>query len=136
MGHLNTETGNYVATAWNTQILPRAKMKYKKGESGNLSGRPRGVPNKVTDEARSIFVDVMEGEVQNIKDSLQLLREESTEKYLKALSSLFPYFMPKQSEANVTLIESNTEPSWFSDVIERTDQKDEFLTNDSTEDLL
>ena len=90
-------------------------MPFKKGTSGNPKGKPKGLKNKVTEEARVIFVDVMEGEVGNIKDSLQLLREESTEKYLKALSSLFPYFMPKQSEMDVTINDEIKPPSWFED---------------------
>ena len=38
--------------------------------------------------------------------------------HLKALAALFPYFMPKQSETEVTINEAPREPSWFKDVEE------------------
>lgn len=102
-------------------------MPFKKGNTQG-KGRPKGKGNKVTDEARSIFAEVMEGEMENIKDSLQVLRENSDEKYLKALSSLMPYFMPKQTETEVTVNETMSEPSWFKEVIDNTDQTATKLT--------
>ncbi len=102
-------------------------MPFKKGNTTG-KGRPKGKGNKVTDEARSIFAEVMEGEMENIKDSLQVLRENSDEKYLKALSSLMPYFMPKQTETEVTVNETMSEPSWFKEVIDNTDQTATKLT--------
>jgi len=102
-------------------------MPFKKGNTQG-KGRPKGKSNKVTEEARSIFSEVMEGEMQNIKDSLQVLRENSDEKYLKALSSLMPYFMPKQTETEVTVSETMSEPSWFKEVLDHTDQTETKLT--------
>jgi hypothetical protein len=102
-------------------------MPFKKGNTQG-KGRPKGKGNKVTDEARSIFASVMEGEMENIKDSLQVLRENSDEKYLKALSSLMPYFMPKQTETEVTVNETMSEPSWFKEVLDNTDQTESKLT--------
>jgi len=102
-------------------------MPFKKGNTQS-KGRPKGASNKVTEQSRSIFMDVMEGEMDNIKDSLAVLRENSDEKYLKALSSLMPYFMPKQSETEVTVNETMSEPSWFQEVLDKTDQEDENLT--------
>lgn len=95
--------------------------KYSKGQSGNPNGRPKGAENKVTKESRELFKAIMDGEVPNIEEALGLLRENSPEKYLKALSSLFPYFMPKKLEADITVNDTPTEPSWFQEVIDRHD---------------
>lgn len=99
-------------------------MPFKKGHSGNPQGRPKGATDKVTREARQLFVSIMEGEVGYIENALEDLRTESSEKYLKALSGLFPYFMPKQQELSVTTDLVPTTPTWFDDVLERTDQKE------------
>jgi len=96
---------------------------FKKGNTHG-KGRPKGASNKVTKEARDLFVKIMNGEVGHIEDALDALRSESSEKYLKALSSLFPYFMPKQQELSVTTDITPSTPSWFDDVLERTDQKE------------
>ena len=98
-------------------------MPFEKGQSGNPSGRKKGVANKATKEGRELFVKIMNGQVEHIEQELALLRESSGEKYLKALASLFPYFMPKMVETEIKINEPRTEPSWFEDVVERTDQK-------------
>ncbi len=88
-------------------------MPFEKGNSGNPAGRPKGSKDKVTAEARTLFVSIMQGEVKHIEDALDGLRNESAEKYLKALSSLFPYFMPKQQEIDVSVKEKPSAPTWF-----------------------
>jgi len=94
-------------------------MPFKKGESGNPNGKPKGAKGKVSTKARELFVQVMEGEMENIQNSLAILRENSDEKYLKALSSLMPYFMPKQQETEIKFDEAVKPPSWFDEVLER-----------------
>ena len=89
-------------------------MPFQKGNTHG-QGRPKGTSNKVTAASRELFVTVMEGEMGFIKEELALLRESSGEKYLKALSGLLPYFMPKQSETEVTINEPIKPPSWFQD---------------------
>ena len=99
-------------------------MPFKKGQSGNLNGRPKGSPNKVSEASKGLFLDVMEGELGHIEESLGLLREDNPEKYLKALASLFPYFMPKQIESEITISEAPNPPSWFDEVLDREDASD------------
>lgn len=91
-------------------------MPFTKGQSGNLAGRPKGSKNKVTAEARALFNDILSGEIGNIQQSLEALREESHEKYMKALNGLLPYFLPKQQDIELTVNEEPKAPSWFTDI--------------------
>lgn len=52
-------------------------MPFTKGESGNPEGRPKGTPNKITQEGRELFIKIMDGQVEHIEDELALLREQS-----------------------------------------------------------
>jgi hypothetical protein len=94
-------------------------MPFEKGQSGNPNGRPKGAKDKVTTEARQMFLGVMEGELHHVKGQLEALRHESARDYLKALAALLPYFLPKQTEAEVTIIGAPHPPSWFDEVLER-----------------
>jgi len=67
-----------------------------KGNTNNPNGRPSGTPNKTTKEARELFVQVMNGEIENIKEALDKIRDENPTKYLESLAKLFQYTMPKQ----------------------------------------
>ena len=91
-------------------------MPFVKGQSGNPAGRPKGSPNKVTAEKRELFLAVMEGQMDNIEDSLDRIREESDEKFIKALTGLLPYFLPKQQEVDITMNEAPKPPTWFDQV--------------------
>ncbi len=104
-------------------------MPFKKGQSGNPKGRGKGVKDKVSTQARELFVQVMEGEMENIQNSLAILRENSDEKYLKALSAMMPYFMPKQTETEIKVQESPSAPSWFDEVLEKTGANDTNLVD-------
>jgi len=75
-------------------------MARPKGQK-KIGGRQKGTQNKVTKDARDRFMDIMEGEVDHVKDSLSEVRKEDKATYLKLLAQLFPYFLPKMTEVNV-----------------------------------
>lgn len=60
------------------------------------SGKPKGAVSKTTAKARELFTSIMDGEVENIKEALALVKAESPANYLNILSKFFPYFIPKQ----------------------------------------
>lgn len=67
-----------------------------KGNTNNPNGRKKGTPNKTTQEARQLFINIMNGEIENIKAALDKIRGDKPEKYLECLAKLFQYTMPKQ----------------------------------------
>ncbi len=91
-------------------------MPFEKGHSGNPAGRPKGSANKVTADKRILFRSIMEGQVDHIEDSLDRIREESDEKYVKALTGLLPYFLPKQQEIELNVKDAPKAPTWFEQV--------------------
>lgn len=71
----------------------------KKFEKGN-PGKPAGAENKTTKAAKELFVSIMEGEVDHIKESLEKVRKKDPAKYLEVLSKFYPYFIPKKIEVD------------------------------------
>ncbi len=76
-------------------------MPFKKGESGNKNGRPKGAQDKLTKEAREIFIETLEGQVPNIEDAFAKVLKESPSKYLELFAKYAQYFVPKKTETEV-----------------------------------
>lgn len=70
-------------------------MPFKKGQSGNASGRPKDSPNKVTSETKEKFQELVNAyDLDQMKKDLMSL--EPAER-LKIISGLLNYFIPKQN---------------------------------------
>ena len=78
-----------------------------KGNTNNPSGRPAGIPNRTTKEAKEFLQQILFAEFDNIQASLKNAREESDTKYIDLLSKMLQFVLPKQAETehsgNVTL---------------------------------
>ena len=73
--------------------MGKTKTTFKKGDK--IPSR-KGKPNKTTEEARNIFLQIMSNQVDQIEENLTKVAQNDPAKYLDVLSKLFPYFMPKQ----------------------------------------
>ncbi|PWL29423.1 MAG: hypothetical protein DCO96_06575 [Fluviicola sp. XM-24bin1] len=76
-------------------------MPFKKGESGNIKGRPKGAKDKNTREARELFLKTLEGQVDKLAESFDKVRERSPEKYLDLFARYAQFFMPKKTESDI-----------------------------------
>jgi hypothetical protein len=76
--------------------MGKEATQFKKGNTG----KPKGAENKTTKAAKELFLSIMEGEVDNIKVSLDKIRQKDPAKYLEVLSKFYPYFMPKKVEVD------------------------------------
>lgn len=72
--------------------------KYKKGQSGNPNGRPRGSTNEKTKYIREWVISLIGSNAQSMAENFKQLT--SKEKW-RVITQLMPYVLPKQSEATV-----------------------------------
>ena len=77
-------------------------MPFEKGHK-KYGGKKKGSQHKVTKEAREVFGKMMEGELTNVKKALAKVYEEDEARYLSILSRYFPYFLPKQTEVDISI---------------------------------
>jgi len=76
-------------------------MPFEKGRSGNPKGRKKGDTNKVTKEAREVFIKTLENQVPNIEEAFAKVLEESPSKYLDLFARYAQYFVPKKTESDI-----------------------------------
>ena len=50
-------------------------MGLQKGQTNNLNGRPKGQPNKLTKELRTILKDILFDEIQLLPNHLEALKK-------------------------------------------------------------
>jgi hypothetical protein len=67
-------------------------------KKGDATGRPKGVKNKTTRQAKELLEQVLLGEVDNVKSALAAVRKKDPAKYLDACSKLFTYVIPKKTD--------------------------------------
>ncbi len=66
----------------------------------NPNGRPKGVPNKSTQELRAIMQSIFEAELPNVLDALEKIREKGNEqKYVELMLRLAEYHVPKATQS-------------------------------------
>ncbi len=75
-------------------------MPFKKGNK-EASGRPKGSENKLTTEAREMFIHTLEGQVPNINKAFTDVLAKSPEKYLDLFAKYAQYFVPKKTESEI-----------------------------------
>ena len=72
-------------------------MAFKKGnEEGK--GRPKGAENKITKEARDIFLETLEGQAPHIAKAFEEVRRDNPRAYLDLFAKYAQYFVPKKTE--------------------------------------
>lgn len=93
--------------------------KFEKGHK-KKGGREKGIENKITQDARELFISIMEGEVCHVQKALAAVRNEDSVNYLRLLTNLFPYFIPKKTDVttngkDINMTDSKPFHEWADD---------------------
>jgi len=76
----------------------------------NKGGRPKGAVDKVTSDAKALFMEIMEGQVPKVQEALNEVYKEDKAAFLKYLAALMPYFIPKKTDVTSNGKELNEKP--------------------------
>lgn len=72
-------------------------MPFEKGKQ-KTGGKQKGYTSEPTKKAAQLFVSILEGEVDFIKDAFQEVRMKDKAKYLELYAKYAQYFIPKKAE--------------------------------------
>jgi len=75
-------------------------MPFKKGESGNKEGRPKGKLNKITAEIRDKIAPWYQGEIDNkhYEKAMEQVRKERPDSWVKLFHEGLAYVIPKKRD--------------------------------------
>lgn len=75
--------------------------RYNKGESGNLRGRPKGKPNRTTEEAKSIINRIVDKSLTWAEEDIEKLRKKEPIRAFELAMKLMEYAYPKLKSIDV-----------------------------------
>lgn len=74
---------------------------FKPGESGNINGRPKGVGNVSTERIKQYYLELLNGNLDNIQLWLSQTASEDPARALDFLLKLSPFVIPKKTESDI-----------------------------------
>ena len=75
---------------------------FKPGQSGNPNGRPKGSKNKISEEIKEAFTQVLENRLPDVERWLLQVSHEDPAKALEILIKLSNRFLPELNRTEMT----------------------------------
>ena len=74
---------------------------FAKGESGNKNGRPKGVPNKTTQQIKEMIVGLVGTQMERWPTELEKMMKKDPAEAMKITGRLIDYVLPKQTKIDL-----------------------------------
>jgi hypothetical protein len=81
----------------------RGNPNFEKGKSGNPAGRPKGTANATTEAVKAYYLELLNGNLENIQTWLNQTASVDPKGALDFLIKLSPFVIPKKTETDMTI---------------------------------
>ena len=75
----------------------RNTMPFKKGQSGNPNGRPKGSPNNDTSLVKEAYIQIINSNLENVNDWVEEVGRTNPLQAIKLILKMSDYVLPKLS---------------------------------------
>lgn len=95
------KTGTTAVKNSKKTAMPRGQA-FRKGQSGNPAGRPKGAQNKATLAAREAIAKFVDGNAHLLQEWLDKIAKKDPERAFTLFQSVIEYHVPKLARSELT----------------------------------